>query len=582
MNFSAWNPPYGDEQGERRLIARVLTLSLVLHLVTAWFSVGYQSADEQFQILEFLANKLGWAPDGHMPVEFHYKMRPWLQPWIYYCIARFWEFLGVTDSHFWAFTFRCFSGLMGWLSGAAMALCARDWFTGERARRLVLWGSGVLWFLPALHARPSSESLAGSAFTIGICLVTWAHRRKGPDLFFPAFSSAIQAGSSRLSWLWIGAGAFWGLAFESRYQLAFMAAGGWLWVARNSTSPLKQRARELGLILAGFFAVFAAGRAADRWGFGDWTLTPWRYIDWNLVRGEVSKFGQEPWYEVFRCSVMESWPVLGILFALLVVVAWIRHPRHLITWCHLPFFLVHELIQHKEYRFFYPIGFAGPALLALALAAATPGPSGAWLSAELDHWLIGPARGAWRATRQLLGQSLIALNAIALVTLMLIPFSRNVQFHRAVYKELRAHGAGVPGGPGFQGFPDYPLRPGSGPPTSDAGPEFELLTPGRDPFRILGNPIFFYRPSGLVVRPYASADDLVSRVTARSQTAGRRLPVWIFEPSFELPATTASRLPTCAPVFRTLPAWLDSLRGVEWGARLMARVNVFTLYRCEP
>ncbi len=61
-----------------------LSMSLILHLICTYFSVGYHSIDEYFQILEFLNFKLGQSPESALPVEFAERMRPWLQPAFYY------------------------------------------------------------------------------------------------------------------------------------------------------------------------------------------------------------------------------------------------------------------------------------------------------------------------------------------------------------------------------------------------------------------------------------------------------------------------------------------------------------------
>ena len=162
----------------KKFLKRWMAVSLALHLVTAYFSVGYHSADEYFQILEFLNFKLGGTPLSDLAVEFGERMRPWTQPFIYWCLVKVWQALGIDSPFTWATSFRLLTSLIGWLSLLALAWRAREWFSkNERAWRFCVRAAALLWFLPALHARPSSESLAGSAFLIGLALVDWLSSR---------------------------------------------------------------------------------------------------------------------------------------------------------------------------------------------------------------------------------------------------------------------------------------------------------------------------------------------------------------------------------------------------------------------
>jgi phosphatidylinositol glycan class B len=224
---------------DSRFLRQCLLASLALHLVTAYFSVGYHSADEQFQILEFLGYKLGLTPLKDLAVEFGARMRPWLQPGIYYALTRAAQAVGVESPHAWAFLFRVFTGLVGWFSLAAVAFCARDWIADRRTRRLAYAAIALTWFLPALQVRPSSESLSGSCFLLGAS-ITWLAARW-----------ASGAG------VWFVAGIFLGASFEARFQSGFMVAGLTAWWL---TMGRLRDARKIGAGLLGGLLVFALGR----------------------------------------------------------------------------------------------------------------------------------------------------------------------------------------------------------------------------------------------------------------------------------------------------------------------------------
>jgi phosphatidylinositol glycan class B len=494
-------------------------MSLVLHLVTAWFSRGYHSADEYFQILEFLNYKLGGTPMKDLAVEFPERMRPWLQPFLYFGWVKLWATLGIKSPFFWAFTLRLFTGLVGWISLVALSLRARDWFETERVWRFSVKAAALLWFLPSLHARPSSENLAGSFFLIGLALADWLAQPRPP-------TEKVLGGATAAHWglPWLASGAIVGLAFEARFQMGVAIAGLGAWLLFRA----RVRWGRLAWWLAGFAVIFAVGRWIDRWGYGEWVLSPWNYVKYNLLRGEVNRFGQAPWWDVFRMSFTESWPFIGLALAAATIVAWVRHPFHVLTWSLVPFFLIHEAIPHKELRFFFPIALAGPWLLTLALVSRRH-------ARFTDPDRVPLVRWVWRF--------FVFNNAVALGALTFLPYARTAQFYEGVAELI--------------------------PPDAE---RFEILYQGRDPYLVLGNPIYFYRPANLVTEPFDNYDALAVRLHANP--AGQ--PLWVFSQRFELPPEALRLAPYCVPAYRTLPEWVQYINYGDW----LSRANAWTLFRC--
>ena len=67
------------------LIKRYVLLAICLHFLASYFSIGFYSNDEHFQILEPVAFLYGFndmiiSDNGYWYWELNYKMRPWLQP----------------------------------------------------------------------------------------------------------------------------------------------------------------------------------------------------------------------------------------------------------------------------------------------------------------------------------------------------------------------------------------------------------------------------------------------------------------------------------------------------------------------
>src|SRR5206468_11830243 len=104
--------------------------------------------------------------------------------------------------------FRAISGLCGWAAIMSMILAARVFFADRGVRRMAVIALALLWFIPYLAVRTSSESLSGDFFAIGVALLMLG-------------SSAAEAGGRRFPIAaLLTAGLCFGLAFDLRYQIA--------------------------------------------------------------------------------------------------------------------------------------------------------------------------------------------------------------------------------------------------------------------------------------------------------------------------------------------------------------------------
>jgi phosphatidylinositol glycan class B len=248
----------GSAEWKRSFVAW-LAFSLVTHLVCSDFSVGYHAIDEHFQILEFLNFKLGQTPQVDLPMEYAARLRPWLQPAFYYGIVQGLKTIGIQSPFTWAWVFRLFCSLVGWLSLVGMGICSRFWFKDARAQKFCLAAIGLLWFLPPLHARPSSEGLGGSFFMLGLCTISLMTL---PGGLLPSGWAKVL----RSRWTPLAAGLLFGLSFESRFQMALMIGGVFLWVLFFAKRPAKELLGEFTLCTIGFLLIFGLGRWADAWG----------------------------------------------------------------------------------------------------------------------------------------------------------------------------------------------------------------------------------------------------------------------------------------------------------------------------
>jgi phosphatidylinositol glycan class B len=479
-------PPEARACGDdARFRARWMALGLLLILVAAWRSEGFLNADEHFQVLEFAGWKLGRTPVGALAWEHRERMRPWLQPGLYTLGARGLAALGVEDPFAWAFAFRLFSGLVAWLGLVGLSRCAERWFADEAARRLAVRALVLLYFVPFLAVRTSGESLSTSCFVLALCLV-------------------VLRGETARPGVAVVVGALLGLSFGLRYAAGVMVASLLAWMAIVGRAP----ARRMASVGLGLAAALALGVVVDRWGYGEWTLAPWNYVAANFGRDiAASRFGAEPWYGYAMLLARGPFGAINLLLALAAIVAWVRHPRHVLTWSTAPLALVHCAIAHKEARFLIPLAMLCGPLLALAVGAV---PRRGWA-----RWAAG---------------ALLAYDVAGLTALCLLPAQPAVPFQRFASRRFPGGAEALvasprspwvwrdltmffyaPPPPGLQRWPGAPALLAAG------GARFDLLTSTWDPLP----PVEPYECRAL----YRSAPEWLSR-RGWPRAAGRPPIAW--------------------------------------------------------
>jgi GPI mannosyltransferase 3 len=331
----------------RSSVRRHLAVTLLVTCVTAWFSIGYFAIDEYFQVLEPVRFALGQSESFTLPWEIREQLRPMLQPFLYFAIAKV---LGLRDAFVLGFVCRVVTGLA---CVGALSLYVRTtlpWFASDDEKRLHLRVATLAGFLPYLFVRTSSETFSLAAATAAFALLLQG--ATSPDW-------TLVARPRRLFLV----GLLFGIAFEARYHTAFLTLAMLVWMRRVSRAPW----RSLATVAGGGLAALVLGAFADRWGYGAWTFPAWRYFETNILEGAASYFGSDPPFAFFWILPANVFlPVVGALLVL-AVVAWWRERRHPLTWATLPFFLVHNLIGHKEERFVFPIALLATGLVTLAL-----------------------------------------------------------------------------------------------------------------------------------------------------------------------------------------------------------------------
>ena len=407
----------------------------VLTLAACFFSYDFYHPDEYFQVMEYSNYKMGVTPPADLPWEFEARIRPWFQPAVYFLVIKVLSLVGIENPFVWAFFLRALSMC---LSLVAIILLMKSSFLlfTERVRALVaVILLAFLCYIPYLSVRTSSETFSAALFWISVC--TWvlgsrSEARKGAG---GAWAKALLCG------------ALFGLAFESRFQSAILIIGFLAWILVFAADR-KTAMRSVGIMCSGALLLVGIGLIIDRWGYGEWTVTPFNYLYQNVVLKKADDFGTTPFWGYLTILTKESYGGGFILLACMVV-SWFRRPKSIMTWISVPFFLIHCILPHKEGRFLFPLVLASPFFVVDAIA---PGKTTGQSFLE----------NLWRLKRSWAAYLLFAANLGAYVLLIISISQPTISVQRYLYGrrlETRVVYATSDANPYFWHHPMYFYRP---------------------------------------------------------------------------------------------------------------------------
>lgn len=328
------------------LLSIYILLGLALHLVSAYFSVGFYSDDEHFQILEPAAYLLGLNkviiddPTGHYWEWASWvRMRPWFQPYIYYNFINFLKYFGITDPFQWSLIIRLFSSVLGFSSIIYLFFTTKnDFFKKNNNFNYLLFFT--FWFYPFLHSRTSSENLGITFFIFAFCfLYKQINIKEFKTNYFLFFVFSLLLG----------------LSLVVRYNLIFTILPIFLWM-------LIFRFNFYKIILMGI-AVFTAlliGLYIDYLNWGSYANTYSKFYEHNIKLGTLDSFGVEPWWYFFSSTIVNLAPVLSLFFVISIIIYWIKKPANLFTWITLFTVIVISCFGHKETRYIFPVYIFAP------------------------------------------------------------------------------------------------------------------------------------------------------------------------------------------------------------------------------
>ena len=386
---------------DKELRRSLLILGAVI-LVTAWFSETFYFPDEHYQILEFMALKLGITQAADLPWEYSARIRPWFQPLIYFLIAKPLMLLGLKDMFAIAFALRLATGLFSLAALAAFVRAVLPTIEGDEERRAFVGYLPLFGFLPYLFVRTASETFSAAFFALGLALAI--DKRSMPRLVL--------------------AGLFCGLAFESRYQAGLLGLGLFAWLAVIG----RARLTELTAFVGGGMAALAIGALADRWGYGQWVFPPLGYVDVNLFQGLAAhQFGREPVFAYLYLLPAQIFFAISLVLMAAMVCMWLRNFRHPVSWATLPFVLAHVAVAHKEARFLFPIAILATSFPVLGF------------SPRLGLWRESFAR-LWSWRHSWIAKGVTAISLLGMAYFAVYPFG--VRPHMPMARYLYRHWQG--------------------------------------------------------------------------------------------------------------------------------------------
>lgn len=322
--------------------------SAVLHLIASIYSIGFYSDDEHFQILEIAAYLKGLNqvaindPTGYYwEWEEKIRMRPWLQPYIFFKIINFLEFFS-SNPFIWTLILRLISSVIGFTSIILLYFTFKDLFF-KKNKIFNTFLFFTFWFYPFIHSRTSSENISIAFFVIGFCL-----------LYKLVFSNKLKTNYFVL----IFASFFMGISMVFKFTTVFNAFPYFIWMLFFKFNLKK-------IFIFGFFILIALciGLYVDYINWGSFKNTYYQFYLHNLSSGVVGRmkyFGIEPWYYYFIEIIKQLAPLLSLFFLLGLILFWVKKPQNAVTWITFPSFIIFTIIGHKEIRYMFPIYIFAP------------------------------------------------------------------------------------------------------------------------------------------------------------------------------------------------------------------------------
>ncbi len=154
-----------------RMYPYIVWTSLLLTISAAYFSVGNHHPDEHFQILEFANAKIGLSDTKELPWEYEQLARSTIQPFMAIYAMKLMHAIGIDNPFSIAFLIRLITGICTWAISILMINVFIGDFKTKGGKLFFMLSVLLLWFVPYLNVRFSSENLSGYSFLLALLLL---------------------------------------------------------------------------------------------------------------------------------------------------------------------------------------------------------------------------------------------------------------------------------------------------------------------------------------------------------------------------------------------------------------------------
>jgi phosphatidylinositol glycan class B len=372
----------------------IFILGLVVFLITSIFSVGHHHPDEHFQILEFCNYKLGNSPASDLPWEFHERIRPTLLPSLGVLLIKSMNIVGIHNPFTYTLIFRILTSLFSWLVISNLCLLLISDFSSNIGKKIFLFLTFFLWFMPFASVRFSSENYSAIAFLSAIYFIL---RFTNDKLYKKSFQLVF-------------AGLLLGFSFFFRFQIGFAIIGLALWLILINKMPWKN---VFILMISGVFAMLFCVYL-DFWFYGEFELTPVNYFISNIIENKAANWGTFPWWYYFQLFTFGTIPPISIFLLIFFFLGIYKRPTNIFTWCIIPFLIGHFIVGHKELRFLLPLVFCFIYLTAIGV-----------------NYFINSQK--LKKSGRIIFISLVAINLLLLSFKMFIPAQEAIKSYKFLY-----------------------------------------------------------------------------------------------------------------------------------------------------
>ena len=382
-----------------RVLHLILLAGVVIQLLTAITAHGFFHPDQHFQIIEFSSLQLHKESNATNIWEYHSKIRPSLQVYIFSGYELLCSAVGITDPFKQLTLLRIIQGIGMLVVFNFMAI----WYFGKGEKMvlyIVLLLLNFSWFLPYSRTMFSSEITSSLLFFTSFF---YFHRK--------AVNQTIHTKTLVLT------GLLFALSFFLRFQLAFAITGFGCWLL------LEKKYAWIAYAAAGFIIGVLINMALDYGFYNQLVFTPYLYFKVNILEGKAASFGEQGFtYYLTALLLFLTVPPLSALLLFYygkITFQEFKNPLVLTV-----FFLIagHFLIGHKEERFM----FTAINILPIIIGFGLPGILNFYDTNKTGRRMLKPV---------IVFSAL--LNTFLLITLIFTPYCQTVNFAHALNQQFK-------------------------------------------------------------------------------------------------------------------------------------------------